>query len=133
MIRATMLTRRCLLGGTVATLAMPLVSGAQSSPKMLRVGVLAQGLPPAHFASTPFVQRLHDLGWVEGQNVRSTARYAQGQDDQLPVLAAELVREGADVLFAVSTPAAIAARHSDVDDPHHIRVRERSYREPSRD
>jgi putative ABC transport system substrate-binding protein len=79
---------------------------------MLRVGVLGQGQPPADFASTPLVQGLHDFGWVEGQNIRFTVRYAQGRDDRLPALAAELVREGVDVLFTLSTPAAIAARQA---------------------
>ena len=103
--------RRAFLGA-LGLLVAPAGAVAQSSPKMPRVGVLGQGLPPADFASTLLVQRLHDFGWVDGQNVRFTARYAQGQDDRLPALAAELVREGVDVLFTLSTPAAIAARQA---------------------
>jgi putative ABC transport system substrate-binding protein len=106
--RPTLLIAGLVLG----LLTVPLVSGARPSPKMLRVGILGQGLPPADLASTPLVQGLHDLGWVEGQSIRFMARYAHGQDDRLPALAAELVREGVDVLFAVSTPAAIAARQA---------------------
>jgi putative ABC transport system substrate-binding protein len=91
---------------------VPLVSAAQPSVKMLRVGILGQGVPPADLASTPLVQGLHDLGWVEGQNIRFMARYAHGRDDRLPALAAELVPEGADALFTLSTPAATAARQA---------------------
>ena len=109
--RAKLLDRRAFLG-TLGLLAAPAAAGAQSPPKMPRVGVLGQGMPPAAFASTLLAQALHDLGWVDGQNLRFTGRYAQGRDDRLPALAAELVDEGVDVLFTLSTPAATAARQA---------------------
>src|SRR5262245_30248881 len=80
-----------IAGLVVGLLTVPLVSGAQPSAKMFRVGILGQGLPPADLASSPTVQALHDLGWVEGQNIRFMARYAHGQDDRLPALAATYV------------------------------------------
>jgi len=101
-----------IAGHVVGLLTVLLVSGAQPSSKMPRVGILGQGLPPANLSSLNFVQGLHDLGWVEGQNIRFIARWAQGRDDRLPALAAELVSEGVDVLFALSTPAATAARQA---------------------
>jgi putative ABC transport system substrate-binding protein len=99
-------------GLVVGLLAIPAASGAQPSSKMPRVGILSPGTPPAELASTTLVRSLRDLGWVEGQNVRFAARYAHGRDDRLPALAAELVRDGVDVLYAVATPGAIAARQA---------------------
>src|SRR5437016_4282721 len=101
-----------VVGLVIGLLALPVVSGAQPSSKMPRVGILSQAMPPAELASYPLVQDLHDLGWVEGQNVRFTARYGRGREDRLPALAAELVRDGVDVLYAVGTPGAIAARQA---------------------
>ena len=53
-------------------------------------------------------QGLHDLGYIEGQTVVLAARWAEGQDERLPVLAAELVLLPVDVLVAVG-PAAVRA------------------------
>ena len=57
-----------------------------------------------------FRQGLRDLGYVEGRNIVIESRWADGQFDRLPVLAAELVRLNADVIVAANTPAALAAR-----------------------
>jgi putative ABC transport system substrate-binding protein len=53
---------------------------------------------------------LHELGYVEGRNIRLEFRNAAGNVDGLPALARELVQEGGvDVIIAISTPAALAA------------------------
>src|SRR5262245_31068050 len=88
-----------IAGLVVGLLTVPLVSGAQPSAKMFRVGILGQGRPPADLASSPIVQALHDLGWVEGQHIRFMARYAQGQDDRLPAIAARQATSTVPIVF----------------------------------
>ena len=56
-----------------------------------------------------FRQGLHDLGWVEGRNVRFEYRYADGQVDRLPELVAELINLKVDVIVTSVTPDALAA------------------------
>ena len=94
---------------TLSVLA-PLVAEAQAG-KVYRIGFL--GLPSA--ADTPelvaaFRHRLRDLGYEEGKNISIEYRWAEGRDDRLPALAAELVRLKVDVIVASATPPAKAAQ-----------------------
>jgi putative ABC transport system substrate-binding protein len=57
-----------------------------------------------------FIQGLSDTGFVEGQNVAIDYRWAEGQFNRLPALAAELVDRQVSVLAALTTPAAVAAK-----------------------
>jgi putative tryptophan/tyrosine transport system substrate-binding protein len=57
-----------------------------------------------------FNAKLRELGWVEGANLVFERRSANNQLDQLPVLAAELVRLNVDIIFAVGTQAPLAAK-----------------------
>jgi len=59
-----------------------------------------------------FRQGLRELGWVEGQNLVIDYRSAEGKLDRLPDLAAELVRLKVDIIVAVPTPAAAAAKNA---------------------
>ena len=56
-----------------------------------------------------FRDRLRELGYVEGQNLFIERRYAEGKEERLPQLAAELVKYGVDVIFAIGPPQALAA------------------------
>jgi putative tryptophan/tyrosine transport system substrate-binding protein len=95
-----------LLGGAAA--GWPLAARAQQA-KMPHIGVLlASGPEPMG----PFREALRDLGYVEGKNVQIEIRSAQGQATRLPELAAELVRSNVDVIVAVQTPAAHAAKNA---------------------
>jgi putative tryptophan/tyrosine transport system substrate-binding protein len=60
----------------------------------------------------PFRDGLCGLGWVDGQNVASEYRFARGQADELPQLAADLVRLKVDVIVTAATTAALAAKHA---------------------
>jgi len=57
-----------------------------------------------------FWDRLHELGYVEGQNLVIEARWAEGRFDRLPPLLAEVVARNVDVIVTFGTPAAIAAK-----------------------
>jgi putative ABC transport system substrate-binding protein len=65
----------------------------------------------------PFREALRDLGYIEGKNVEIEVQSAQGQDARLPQLAAELVRSHVDVIIAVQTPAAYAAKNATHEIP----------------
>jgi putative ABC transport system substrate-binding protein len=82
---------------------------AQNSNQMRRIGILATA-PFNPFDS--FRQRLHELGWTEGQNVEFAYRWAEGDDTRYPALAAELVALKVDVIVTWGSPAALAAKEA---------------------
>jgi ABC-type uncharacterized transport system substrate-binding protein len=91
-----------LVGGVVA---WPIAAHAQQQP-MPVVGFLNGSSPNGYgrFLSA-FLQGLSEAGYVEGRNVAIEYRWAEGQYDRLPALAADLVRRRVDVIAATSTPA----------------------------
>jgi putative ABC transport system substrate-binding protein len=95
----------------VLSLAAPLAAGAQPAGRVWRIGYLSSGDLEGHkpwFAA--FRQGLRDLGYVEGANVSIEQRYAAGQIQRLPALAAELVRLQIDILVAAPAGSALAAK-----------------------
>src|SRR6516162_3543332 len=99
-----------LLGGAVVPL--PFAAHAQQ-PSMPVVGVLSAEWPNAVTADRlrVFREGLNDTGYFQGQNVIIEYRWAEGRNDRLPALAAELVRLPVNVIVcAGSTPATIAAK-----------------------
>jgi hypothetical protein len=95
-----------LLGGAAA--AWPLAARAQQTALPV-VGMLSGG-SAATASFFGFREDLRDAGYIEGQNVVIEARYADGQYDRLPVLAAELVHRPAAVIVASSLPSVFAAK-----------------------
>jgi ABC-type uncharacterized transport system substrate-binding protein len=96
-----------LLGGTAAV--WPIAASAQQ-PTMPVVGLL-RNTPSGPFAHIVLALRrgLNEVGFFEGQNVTIEQRWADGHDDRLPALVADLVRQKATVIVA-NNPSALAAK-----------------------
>jgi putative ABC transport system substrate-binding protein len=103
----------------LAILVAPLAAQAQSPAKVPRIGWLSLGSPSS--GPTPlsdaFRQGLRELSWVEGHNIAMEFRYAEGQPDRLPDLAAELVRLNVDVIMAGNPLTARAAKQATSELP----------------
>jgi putative tryptophan/tyrosine transport system substrate-binding protein len=97
-------------------LVAPLAAEAQQAGPVHRIGLLHPFVPPPPSESDAraeaFRQELHALGYVEGQNLVMEIRYAEGSEERLRDLAAELVRLQVDVMVAMGPAASRAAQHA---------------------
>jgi putative ABC transport system substrate-binding protein len=109
-----MMDRRAFVAGAVSVLAGPLVAWAQPVGHIpARIGYLGYGNSTAPGEQLKaFRQGLRDLGWIEGQTVVIEYRWAEGQLERLPALAAELVRVRCDVIVVAGTQGIQAARQA---------------------
>ena len=115
-----MTTRRKIIIAMGAGALAPVASFAQAPGKIWRIGFLAQRhveLNNADFIYGPFTQGLRELGYVTGKNLLIEWRSAEGKDERLPELAAELVRLKIDVLVTAGTPPALAAQKATATIP----------------
>src|SRR5262245_55982211 len=106
-------SRRHLLRQIGGLASLPILVGvgsASAKTNAARVGFLS--VPPS--GSSPvfgaFQEGLRDLGYVQGQNISIEWRGAEGHDEQLPRLAAEVATVGVDVIVAETYPAIVAAQ-----------------------
>jgi putative tryptophan/tyrosine transport system substrate-binding protein len=98
-----------LLGGAAA--GWPLVARTQPA-KIPTIGYLGSGTPATQGQWTAaFVQRLRDLGWIEGRTVAIEYRWAEGRNERYAAIAAEFVRQKVDVIVAIGT-AVVAAKEA---------------------
>jgi putative tryptophan/tyrosine transport system substrate-binding protein len=99
-----------LLGGVAA---WPLAVRAQQGGKPATIGLLGSGTAAAQSQLTAaFVQRLHELGWIEGRNVTIEYRWAEGRSERFAEIAAEFVRMKVDVILTHNTPPVLAAKQA---------------------
>jgi ABC-type uncharacterized transport system substrate-binding protein len=117
-----------LIGGAAATpsLVWPLAAHAQQPAKLPTIGYLGTAAASAWAPWTAaFVQRLHELGWIEGRTIAIQYRWAEGRAERWTEMATELVRLKVDVIVTGGN-AAVAAKQASsvvpivfalVDDP----------------
>jgi len=89
-------------------LSIHIADAQQPTSKIFRIGYLTLGSPSS--GADAFLQGLRDLGYVEGQNIVVERRFAEGKEDRLTDLAAELVQLKVDVIVVGGTTAARAAQ-----------------------
>jgi putative ABC transport system substrate-binding protein len=99
-----------LLGGAAA---WPLAARAQQAGKLPTIGFLVAGTPTSHGQwVAAFVQRLRELGWIEGRTITIEYRWAEGRSERFAEIAAELVRRKVDVIVTSATEAIVAAKQA---------------------
>jgi putative ABC transport system substrate-binding protein len=100
-----------LLSG--AAVAWPLAARAQQAGKLPTIGFFSPNTASAQSEwTTVFVQRLRELGWVEGRTVAIEYRWAEGRVERLAEIAAELVRLKVEVIVTAGTLAVAAAKQA---------------------
>jgi len=104
------MNRRQFILSTYAVSLLGGVARAQPAPKTLKVGILVNGGPGPVIDA--FREDFAKLGYPEGDGFEIEPRYAQGQLNRLPALAAELVQLGADVIMTLGGPASRAAKNA---------------------
>jgi len=104
--------RRVFISGIAGgLLAAPLAAGAQPTGKVYRIGFILTATPneTGHLLKA-LNEGLRELGYVEGRNVVFERRYAEGRQERLPALAAELVRLNVDIFVTGSNPVIAAVK-----------------------
>jgi putative ABC transport system substrate-binding protein len=100
-----------LLGGAAAT--GPFAARAQQAAKLPTIGYLGGGGPITQRAWVDaFVQRLRELGWIEGRTVVIEYRWGEGRPERYAEFAAEFVQRKVDVILAGATEGAVAAKQA---------------------
>ncbi len=103
---------RLSIAAALLVLATTLNAEAQQPTKGPRIGVLWGGSPGPDRRLEAFRTGLRELGYLEGENVTILYRFAEGRDDRLPALAAELVRLRVNVIVADGTRPIHAAKEA---------------------
>ena len=104
-----------LLGSAAAATSFvwPLAARAQPAGKRPTIGYIGGGSPTSQRAwIEAFVQRLRELGWIEGRTVAIEIRWGEARPERYAEIAAELVRLKVDVILAGGTEAAVAAKQA---------------------
>jgi putative ABC transport system substrate-binding protein len=96
--------------------ANPLGAMAQPAAKLRRIGMLTAGTVSTSEPSA-FYAALRELGWIEGENIVIERRGAAGKSEDMPALAADLVRLNPDVITAGGAVAGVAAKNATTTIP----------------
>ena len=99
-----------LLGGAAA---WPLAARAQQPATLPTIGLLGATTPLVESQRVAsFVQRLREVGWIDGRNVAIEYRWGEARAERYADIAAEFVRLKVDVILAGGTEAAVAAKQA---------------------
>jgi putative ABC transport system substrate-binding protein len=105
------------LVGSVTT-GWPLIARAQQAPKLPTIGFLGSSTSSAMTAwIAAFVQRLHELGWMEGRTVAIEYRWGEGRDERYAQIADEFIRLKVNVIVTYGTPPTKAAKQATTTIP----------------
>jgi putative ABC transport system substrate-binding protein len=99
-----------LLGSTAV--GWPLAARAQQAGKLATIGFLGANPSIESSRVAAFVQRLRELGWIDGRNLAIEYRWAEGRNERYAENAAELVRLKVDVIVTSATPPTVAAKQA---------------------
>ena len=103
--------RRAFIAALGGVAVWPLAAHAQQSANLPTIGFLGATTPsPETPWTAAFVQRLRELGWIEGRNIAIEYRWAEGRDERFAEIAAEFIRLKVDVILTYATPSSIAAK-----------------------
>jgi putative ABC transport system substrate-binding protein len=103
------------LGGAVA---WPLTTRAQQPARLRTIGYLGSSAAQAQSQwVSAFVQRLRQLGWIEGRTVAMQYRWAEGRNERFAEIAAEYARQKVDVIVTSGTAPTLAAKRAAPDVP----------------
>jgi putative tryptophan/tyrosine transport system substrate-binding protein len=103
--------RREFINLVGAAAAWPFAARAQQSGKLPTIGYLGASTPAdAALWTAAFVQRLRELGWVEGSTVSIEYRWGEARSDRWAEITAEFVRLKVDVIATYNTPTTLAAK-----------------------
>jgi putative ABC transport system substrate-binding protein len=105
-------SRRRLVVGLAAGFGAAGDAWAQKPARIYRLGILQGGkrVDATRLSEAPFLRRLAELGYVEGRNLVIERRYAEGNLELLPALAADLVAQKPELIFAPPASAVAAAK-----------------------
>jgi putative tryptophan/tyrosine transport system substrate-binding protein len=105
-----------VLGSTI--IAWPNLARAQQAGKLPMIGYIGSGNVATQSQwVAAFMQRLGDLGWIDGRTAKIEVRWAEGRNERAAEAAAELVRLNMDVIVTGGTPATAAAKQATADIP----------------
>ena len=104
---------RLLGGAAVAVLVWPHATRAQQLGKSPTIGFLGATTPTiwSPFVGA-FLQRLRELGWVDGRDIAIEYRWAEGRDDLYAAFAAEFVQRRVDVIVTAGTTATMSVKNA---------------------
>jgi hypothetical protein len=106
--------RRAFIVTAAGFLAAPLAAEAKQAGKLYRVGYLSAGSQESsEHLNQAFLRGLRELGWIEGQDLIVERRWAEGRNERLRAVAAELVQAHVDVIVASAEAATLAAKSVD--------------------
>ena len=107
------LKRRELITLLGSVAVWPAAARAQQQGKLPTIGYFSGATPAAESQrGAVFVQRLRELGWIEGRTVTIEYRWAEGRTERFAEIAAEFVRLKVDVIVATGTPPALSAKQA---------------------